>query len=87
MSAYRSIACGLYDHLEIAAMRGRPLPVVYRDEVGQRVEREAVVADVFSRDGAEWLRLEGASGETVRLDRLIRVGETVFRDEAGGEAC
>jgi transcriptional antiterminator Rof (Rho-off) len=78
MSTYRSIACGLYDHLEVAAMRGRPLLVVYRDETGQRIEREAVVADVFSRDGAEWLCLEG----------LIRVGETTFDDSStDGSVC
>lgn len=78
---YSPIACGLYDVLEATAVRGRPVRIVYLDAAGAEVAVETPIADVGSRDGAEWVHL--GTGAVVRADRLVRVGETAF----AGEAC
>ncbi len=66
---YRPIDCGLYDRVEAAALRG--VPVRLRLGGGDPAGRVAVIADVFARDGADWLRLDG--GEVLRLDRVVSV--------------
>lgn len=78
--AYTPIACGLYDVLEATAVRGRPVRVAYTDDTGREVVVETVIADVGSRGGAEFVWL--GSGAVVRADRIVRVGETAFLDEA-----
>ena len=75
---YVSVACSFYDTLEAAALHPRPLAIAYLADDGARVDALDAVADVFSKDGAEWLRL--ASGPVVRLDRLLRVGDAVPAD-------
>lgn len=52
-------------------MRKRPVTVRFRGRDGGVEALEASLVDVFSRDGAEWLRLD--SGREIRLDRLVEV--------------
>lgn len=68
---YRPIDCGFHDELLALATRRRECEVVYLDEEGRERSTRGIIEDVYSRGGAEYLRLAGA--ETVRLDRLVRV--------------
>jgi len=43
----------------------------FADENGQAQQIEAIIKDVFARDGEEYIFLH--SGELIRLDRLIEV--------------
>ena len=43
----------------------------YRDSEGMEQQRDAIIADVYSRAGAEYVSL--SSGETLRLDQLAEV--------------
>jgi Rho-binding antiterminator len=65
---YTPIACAFHDRLEDAAVRQRPVRLVWRDPQGERTA-ETTVADVFAKEGADWVRL--GTGETVRADRLV----------------
>ena len=71
MTDYVPVACALHDRLEDWAVRGTPVEVVWRDAGGEH-RLDARIADVFARDGADWVAL--STGETVRADRLVRVG-------------
>lgn len=67
MSDYRPIACADHERLEFAALTRQWL------ELGVDGARQRLLPlDVYTRDGAEWLRAEMEGGEqvTVRLDRL-----------------
>ncbi len=68
---YRLIACGVHDRLEHWAVRGDAVEVVWRDGDGER-RATTTIADVYARDGADWVRL--GTGAEVRADRLVRVG-------------
>jgi Transcriptional antiterminator len=64
---YQAIACSQHETLELAVLR--------RQWLDLRVDGEPVrllPRDVYTRDGAEWLRAETASGEerVLRLDTL-----------------
>lgn len=82
---YQPISCDFHDVLESLAVQARPAAVVYLDEDGTRHTVSEVIADLFGRDGVEYVRL--GTGETIRLDRLVtvngvRLGD--FHDTDGG---
>ncbi|MGB3542777.1 hypothetical protein [Rubrivirga sp.] len=76
-SRYVPIACSLHDRLESWAVHRTPVEVVWRDGETERV-LEAVISDVFARDGADWVVLEGEP--TIRADRLVRVGGVAMNE-------
>ena len=66
-TSYQPIACADHERLEFAALTRKWLDVRV-DGVTQRL----MPLDVYTRDGAEWLRAQTESGEqlTLRLDWL-----------------
>lgn len=78
---YRPIDCGLHDELQLRVMRGRVVEATWTAPDGTPRSRTGRLLDVFSRDGAEYLRL--ADGTDVRLDRLVSVDGVAF----GGGGC
>lgn len=77
---YTPIACALYDELERFAIRQEEVRIVFRD-LGQDHSRTDVIADVFSRDKQEFIKLK--SGMEIRLDRLVSAGGIRF----AGDHC
>ncbi len=72
---YVPIDCGLHDELQLLVMRGRTVEIRVSEGSSVRtlVDR---LTDVYTREGAEWVSL--ASGDTIRLDRLIEVDGRPF---------
>lgn len=64
---YRPIPCDEHERLEFAALKRQWLDL-RMDGVRQRL----LPLDVYTRDGAEWLRAQTPEGDTLtlRLDRL-----------------
>jgi len=64
---YRPIPCAQHERLEFAALTQQWL-VVRVDGEAQRL----LPLDVYTRDGAEWLKAQTPAGEqrVLRLDRL-----------------
>jgi Rho-binding antiterminator len=69
--SYQPIDCDFHDLLETLATTRRRAVLEYRDDDGAPQRRDAVVVDVFARDGAEYLVLD--DGLRLRLDRLLAV--------------
>jgi len=72
MPDYVPIACASHERLEFAVLKQRRLHLVCQ-EVGARDEFDVMPLDVYTRDGAEWLRASKDNGEEVilRLDVLL----------------
>lgn len=71
--AYTPIDCGIYDHLEIHAMRGTRLDVDYRSPGGEGRRVDDVVLVTIRQEGGEEVAVFRGSDEVVtevRLDRL-----------------
>jgi Rho-binding antiterminator len=68
---YRPISCEFHDRLEDLATVRKVTCIRYRDSEGMEQQRDAIIADVYSRAGAEYVSL--SSGETLRLDQLVEV--------------
>jgi Rho-binding antiterminator len=68
LSDYQPIACADHERLEFAALTKQWLLVAVADGMAQRL----LPLDVYTRDGAEWLKAQTESGEvlTLRLDAL-----------------
>lgn len=70
-ATYAPISCEFHDLLEIHAMAGQAVPLFFRDAQGALQVHRSRIADLFSRDGAEFLST--ASGLSIRLDQLVAV--------------
>jgi len=71
MSAYRPINCEFHDVLESCATLRKTVHIETVLPNGSRRSRHAVITDVFSQGGAEYLTL--GDGESIRLDALVSV--------------
>ena len=72
--AYRPIDCSLHDQLEAAATLRRTIGISYERD-GEIVEVSDRILDIFTRDGAEFVKL---SATEVRLDDLRVVDGVPF---------
>lgn len=68
---YRPISCDFHDLLEVLALQRRAATLRFLDDDGGIVQRRGVITDLYAREGAEYLALDG--GEPLRLDRLVAV--------------
>jgi Rho-binding antiterminator len=73
-TGYCPINCDFHDLLEDLATFRKTVRMSFRDDNDLIERRDAVITDVFTRAGAEYLSL--TSHDTVRLDRIIEVGGT-----------
>lgn len=72
---YRPISCDNHDELEAAAVKRLDVELEF-DDKGVRQRERGRIADVFSRDGAEYVTLEKAAGTIdIRLDEIVRMRE------------
>lgn len=75
---YSPISCDFHDILEAVATTRRPVGLRFLDEGGSLQHRNASILDVYSRSGAEFITI--STGETLRLDRLVAVGNAKRAD-------
>lgn len=75
---YQPISCDFHDLLEELATTRRQAQVRFLDDAGEVQHRHAIVEDVYSLAGAEYLLL--SNGERVRLDRLLAVDKSRLAD-------
>ena len=68
---YVPINCEFHDLLESLTTTQKPAQIRFRDAQGVEQHRTATVADLYAREGAEYLVL--SNHETLRLDQLVQV--------------
>jgi Rho-binding antiterminator len=73
---YTPIACGLYDLLEIWAMRKQSLQLQLQGPDQSLQEVTGVLVDLWAENGIEYARLE--SGLQFRLDELVAIDGEPF---------
>ena len=72
---YEPISCDYHDQLEAAALHKQEVDLEF-DLAGAPQRARGTIDDVYTADGAEWVRFrtDGASLE-IRLDRIISMRE------------
>ncbi len=75
-SDYRPIGCVDHERLEFSVLRRLPLRLDYL-EAGERRQERVIALDVYTREGAEWLKFRRTDGEIreLRLDRIVAFSE------------
>lgn len=72
---YQPVSCDYHDQLEAAAMHKKDVELEFELEGVTQRER-GKIADVFTADGAEFVKFESPDGPLeIRLDRIISVRE------------
>jgi Rho-binding antiterminator len=76
---YEPISCDYHDMLEAAAVKKVEVELEF-DRQGVRQRERGHIKDVYSADGAEFVRLEANTGSLkIRLDQIVSM-----RDLSGG---
>lgn len=73
---YKPIACGLYDELELRALRKQKVNLVITNDQNENENLTCVIADLFSKDKTEYLKT--GDGRVVRLDNIIEMDNIIF---------
>ena len=68
---YRPISCDFHSELELCALRHKPVEICYRNEDETEATVTAQIADLYTRNGEEFLLLPNS--QKIRLDRLVSV--------------
>lgn len=82
---YKPISCEFHDRLEDLATLRKSVRIRLRGENGEDLQRDAVITDVFARDGEEFLSM--STGEAFRLDRLVEVDGARLADYDASRSC
>lgn len=81
MTAYAPVSCEFHDLLESLAISGSIARIVFADAEGDVQVRSASIADLYAREGIEYLVT--STGETVRLDWLVEVNGERLSNSTG----
>ncbi len=72
---YEPVSCDYHDQLEAAAMHKQEVELEF-DLEGVIQKERGRIADVYTADGAEFVKFESPRGEVdIRLDRIISMRE------------
>ncbi|HEX9252835.1 MAG TPA: hypothetical protein VF870_11375 [Ignavibacteriaceae bacterium] len=73
---YKPIACGLYDELELRALRKKPVKLTITNNKNQTEIFECIIVDLFSKDKTEFLKT--GDGKIIRLDDVVELDDIIF---------
>jgi len=73
---YKPLACGLYDELELRALRKEPVKLTFKNSNNQVVIFECIIIDLFSKNKTEFLKTD--DGKIIRLDDVVELDNIIF---------
>jgi Rho-binding antiterminator len=73
---YKPIACGLYDELELRALRKQKITLTFLNHNAETDTIECIIADLFSKDKTEFLKT--TEGKIIRLDDIVKLDNILF---------
>ncbi len=76
-NTYQSISCSYYDQLEAYATQRTRCSIAHKMDGNEQII-DGFIADLFAKDGAEYLKLD--NGTVIRLDHLISINGIVLNN-------
>lgn len=73
---YKPIACGLYDELELRAIRKQRVKLIFQNDKKGNEVIECIISDLFSKDKIEFLKTN--DGRIIRLDDILELDGIIF---------
>lgn len=77
---YHPINCGLYDYLEMWAVKQMPIQLIYKVEDELQTLDNAIIQNLQTKNKEEFVCLR--SGEVIRLDQIIKINDIDFQIES-----
>jgi Rho-binding antiterminator len=72
---YAPVSCDYHDQLEAAAVTRKEVVLEFEDK-GVRQKERGRIGDVYTAEGAEFVRLNATHGDReIRLDRIVSIRE------------
>jgi Rho-binding antiterminator len=72
---YEPVSCDYHDQLEAAAVTKKEVEIEF-DDKGVRQRERGLVGDVYTSEGAEFVRFDAGNGSLrLRLDRILSMRE------------
>jgi Rho-binding antiterminator len=68
---YQQVSCSLYDGVESLAVNRKKIKISYVNTANRIETTEGIIADLFSKDKAEFIRLD--NGLEIRLDKITEI--------------
>ena len=72
------LACGLYDQLEVFAMRKNKIEIFYLDDNGNELSDNGVITDIIAKDGVEKVILN--SEKIINTQDILSVNGLDFKE-------
>ena len=73
---YKPIACGLYDALELRALRKQIVKLTFQNDNKENKIIECIISDLFSKDKIEFLKTDDEI--VIRLDDILELDGIIF---------
>ena len=73
---YKPIACGLYDELELRALRKQTVCLVFINDKNENETIQCTITDLFSKDKTEYLKTD--EDHIIRLDNVVEMDNIIF---------
>ena len=73
---YKPIACGLYDELELRALRRQTVCLVFINDKNENETIQCTITDLFSKDKTEYLKTD--EDHIIRLDNVVEMDNIIF---------
>ena len=73
---YKPVACGLYDELELRALRKQTVCLVFFNDKNKNETIQCTIIDLFSKDKTEYLKTN--EGLVIRLDNVVEMDNIIF---------
>ena len=73
MIEYKPIACDYHSIIEHFTTIGEFCRIQYYTDIREFITVNAMIKDLYTKEGEEFMVL--STGETVRLDRLVRIND------------
>jgi Rho-binding antiterminator len=73
---YKPIACGLYDELELRALRKQRVKLTFQNDNKENGKIECIITDLYSKDKVEFLKT--SDGNIIRLDDVLELDGVIF---------
>ena len=75
---YQPISCSFYDELEALATLKQIVKITFFDDNKQQQTIRGKIINLYTKEKVEFLEID--KGLTIRLDKLVKVGDKALRN-------
>lgn len=75
---YIPVSCHFMDHVELLAIKGKPVNIYFKNENGKRENIKEVIKTWLTEKGEEFLIIAG--NRKIRMDKIIQIEDIILSE-------